>query len=68
MKEPKVIHVAQQFVVSSGNPKVVVDRFFDEIWLGLSHSYGSAGFHLSIEEAQEVIKALEKAVKEAMET
>jgi len=61
MKEPKVIHVAG---VPSGVAKVFIDRSFDQVWLLLSHSCGSAGFHLSLEEACEVIEAMTAVIEE----
>lgn len=61
MKEPKVIHIAG---VPSGVAKVVLDRYFDEVWICLSHSYGSAGFHLSLEEACDVIETMTALITE----
>ena len=61
MKEPKVIHVSG---VPSGVAKVFIDRSFDQVWLLLSHSCGSAGFHLSLEEACEVIEAMTAVITE----
>jgi len=65
MKEPEVIRVAG---TGFGKSKVFVDRSCDQVWLSMSHPCGSTGFFLSVEEAQEVIKALEKALKEALES